>query len=102
MSVELMQWLIEASTVTAVAILLALALRPALARMFGIRAAILVWALVPLALFASMLPARSVDAAPASDTSTVISLDGLGQVAAAAQAVGQSLPISWRTAAFVA
>lgn len=102
MSAELMQWLIEASTVTAVAILLALALRPALARMFGIRAAILIWALVPLALFASILPARSIDAAPASDTRTVISLDGLGQVAAAAQAVGQSLPVTWRTGAFVA
>ncbi|MGM0657694.1 MAG: hypothetical protein ACQET0_03870 [Pseudomonadota bacterium] len=102
MSADLMQWLIEAATVTTIAIMLVLALRPALVRMFGIRAAVLIWVLLPLALFASILPARNIDAAPASDTRTVISLDGLGQAAAAAKEVGQSLPISWRIAAFIA
>lgn len=102
MSGELMQWVVEAATVTTIAIVLVLALRPALVRMFGIRAAVLIWSLVPLALFASSLPARSIDVAPASDIRTVISLDGLGQVAAAAQEVGQSLPISWRIAASIA
>jgi len=102
MSADLMQWLIEGTVVTTVAIVLALALRPALAGMFGMRAAIVIWALVPLALFANILPARSTDVAPASDTRTAISLDGLGQVAAAAQEVDESLPISWRIIVFIA
>lgn len=102
MSNELIQWLIEATSLTTIAILLAFALRPILARLFGIRAAILIWALVPLALITSVLPARSSDVPQTSDIKTVISLDGLGQVTAAAQEVGQSLPISWRTAAFIA
>lgn len=102
MGAELMQWLIEATVMTTAAVVLALALRLVLSKAFGIRAAILIWALVPLALIAGALPARSVDAGLSSEVQTVISLDGLGAVAAAARDIGQSFPVSWHTAVFAA
>lgn len=99
MSGELMPWALEATAMTTVAILLALALRPVLARAFGIRAAILIWLVVPLALIVGVLPARSVDVARAPEIQTVISLDGLGTVAAAARDIGQSFSVTWGTVA---
>ena len=96
MSAELLPWAIEATAMTTVAILLALTLRPVLARAFGIRAAILIWLLVPLALIVGVLPARSVDVARAAEIQTVISLEGLGTAAAAARDIGQSFSVTWR------
>jgi len=98
MSAELLSWAIEATAMITVAILLVLALRPILARAFGIRAAIVVWLLVPLLLIVGLLPARSIDVVPASDTQTVISLDGLGTVGTAARDIGASFSITWRVA----
>ncbi|MEX2497731.1 MAG: M56 family metallopeptidase [Wenzhouxiangellaceae bacterium] len=97
MSTEMVSWAIGATVLTSAAILLVLALRPFLARTFGIRAAIVIWLLVPLVLIVGVLPARSIDVAPASDTQTVIYLDGLGTVAAAARDIGQSFSVTWRT-----
>jgi len=92
MSAELLSWAIEATAMITVAILLVLALRPILARAFGIRAAIVVWLLVPLLLIVGLLPARSIDVVPASDTQTVISLDGLGTVGTAARQNAGGMP----------
>jgi len=60
MSAELMQWLIEATLLNSIAIVLAL--RPILNRLFGARAAIVLWLLVPLALIVTVAPDRIVEA----------------------------------------
>lgn len=100
MSNELMPWLVEANIVTAVAILIALAVRPLLVWAFGIRVAILIWTLVPLALIAGALPAGSIGS-PITDLNTVIALNGLDAVAAAAGDLGQAVPAAWGKAPLV-
>jgi bla regulator protein blaR1 len=97
MSTEFLPWAIEATVMVTYAILFSLALRPVLSRAFGVRAAILIWWLVPLALIVGVLPARSVDVAHAPEIQTVISLDGLGTAAAAARDIGQSFSVTWKT-----
>lgn len=53
----LLRWLLDGAVVTSAALLLVLALRHPLRRMFGARIAYMAWALVPLALAAVSLPA---------------------------------------------
>lgn len=61
MSADLLQWLIEATLMTSAAIAIVLALRPILARLFGARAAIGLWLLVPLALTVTVVPDRIIE-----------------------------------------
>ena len=53
----LLRWLLDGAVATSAALLLVLALRHPLRRMFGARIAYMAWALVPLALAAVSLPA---------------------------------------------
>lgn len=102
MSAEFLPWAIEATAVISSAILLALGLRIIFARVFGIRAAILIWVIVPLALIAAALPARSTSGQSVSESRTVIALDGLGAAAAAARDLGHSISVPWHATAFAA
>ncbi|MFU8877323.1 MAG: M56 family metallopeptidase [Wenzhouxiangellaceae bacterium] len=93
MSADLLAWLAEATLLTSAAIVLVLLLRPGLRRLFGVRAAILLWTLVPLAGLVSIVPDRIVEIDPATDRPPVtIRLDGWLQQADPAQPVDGNAP----------
>jgi len=60
MTSDLLVLVVRANLVAAVAILLILALRPTMARRFGARVVYALWAVAPLAVLASLVPARRV------------------------------------------
>lgn len=78
MSVEVLHWLLEATLLGSAAIMIVLILRPFLNRAFGVRAAIVVWAIVPLAVIVPLLPDRVVEAPETGERMTFsVALDGL-------------------------
>lgn len=78
MSAELIGWLVEATLLGSAAIVIVLILRPFLNRVFGVRAAIVVWAIVPLAVIVPVMPDRVVEAPETGERMTFsVALDGL-------------------------
>jgi beta-lactamase regulating signal transducer with metallopeptidase domain len=71
MTSDLLLLLLRANVVAAVVILAILALRPFVTRQFGARVTYALWAIVPLAVAASLLPARRVVLAPDAALSVV-------------------------------
>ena len=67
MSAELLAGLAEVTLLSSVAILLVLLLRSRWRRLFGARAAIMIWLLVPLASLVALLPDRTADHTAATD-----------------------------------
>lgn len=67
MSAELLAGLAEATLLSSVAMLLVLLLRSRWKRLFGARAAIMIWLLVPLASLVAVLPERNADHTAAMD-----------------------------------
>ncbi|HEY0650384.1 M56 family metallopeptidase [Phenylobacterium sp.] len=68
MTSDLLTLILRANLVAAAAILVALALRPAVTRRFGARTTYALWALVPLAVLASLIPGRRVVVEAGSST----------------------------------
>lgn len=66
MTNELLLLILRANVVAAVAVLAILALRPVVTRRYGARVAYALWAVAPLTVLASLLPARRVVAEPAT------------------------------------
>ncbi|MGK7296224.1 MAG: M56 family metallopeptidase [Candidatus Wenzhouxiangella sp. M2_3B_020] len=76
MSTESLQWLGQAAWWSAIAILVVLVLRQPFIRGFGIRAAMPLWLLVPLAMIGALLPARTVTDTGSSASVVVLQLSG--------------------------
>ncbi|MBU1376543.1 MAG: ankyrin repeat domain-containing protein [Alphaproteobacteria bacterium] len=72
MTGDLLGLLVRANLVAAAAIVLILALRPAMTRRFGVRVAYALWAVAPLAALASLLPARRVIVEAGSVVSAIV------------------------------
>jgi|GEM_PF-836994 len=69
---DLMLLVVRANLVLAVAVGLILALRPLMLRRFGARVTYVLWALAPLAVLASLLPARRIVVAAGSMASRIV------------------------------
>lgn len=72
MTGDLLALVVRANLVAAVAILLILALRPGITRRFGARVAYALWAVAPLAVLTSLLPARRVVVEAGSTLGTIV------------------------------
>ena len=76
MSAEGLAWLAQSVWWGTIALLLVLVLRRLFIRGFGVRAAVLLWLLVPLASLAALLPARTVTDPGPPGSATVLQLSG--------------------------
>lgn len=93
-------WLVEPTLALTAALALVLALRPLLRRMFGAGAAHGLWAIVPAALAAVMLPAAAEPVLPALADVVAVDPVRLDVVASAPAATGPSV-LAWLWAAGV-
>jgi len=103
---DLLLLVVRANLVVAVAVTLILALRPVMTRRYGARVAYALWALAPLAVLASLLPARRIVVEAGSMASRIVENHAAELPAPALVPRAVSLaaplfdPVPWLTAAW--